>query len=122
MNWNEYLTYIDGNVFWKKKSSKYSKVKVGDRVNGNNIGDYLEVKFMYKSYPLHRVIWEMHNGPIPEGMQIDHINHIRTDNRLENLRLVTAPENMQNKSMDKRNKTGFTGVRLDKKTGYTRLR
>jgi hypothetical protein len=32
----------------------------------------------------------------PKGMQIDHINRVRSDNRRENLRIVTAKENMQN--------------------------
>lgn len=45
---------------------------------------------------LHRVVWEAFNGEIPEGMEIDHVNAIRDDNRLENLRLVTHKENCNN--------------------------
>lgn len=45
---------------------------------------------------LHRVIWEVFKGEIPQGMEIDHINTIRDDNRLENLRLVTHKENCNN--------------------------
>lgn len=36
----------------------------------------------------HRLIWEAAYGPIPDGMQIHHKNHIRTDNRLCNLECV----------------------------------
>jgi hypothetical protein len=43
----------------------------------------------------HRVLWEAFNGPIPEGMQVDHINGKKDDNRLENLRLVTNAENLR---------------------------
>ncbi|WP_077825984.1 HNH endonuclease signature motif containing protein [Escherichia coli] len=32
--------------------------------------------FCGKRYCVHRIIWEMHNGPIPEGYQIDHIDII----------------------------------------------
>ena len=46
----------------------------------------------------HRVIWEELHGPIPEGMQIDHINRIRTDNSISNLRLVLPHENAENTS------------------------
>lgn len=41
----------------------------------------------------HRIIWETFNGKIPEGMQIDHINNDRSDNRLINLRLCSAHQN-----------------------------
>ena len=42
---------------------------------------------------IHRLVWEAFNGPIPEGMQVNHINEDRTDNRLENLNLLTNKEN-----------------------------
>lgn len=51
----------------------------------------------------HRVVWMAFNGPIPKGMNIDHINRIKTDNRLENLRLVTVYKNMKNKTKDDKN-------------------
>jgi hypothetical protein len=40
----------------------------------------------------HRVLWERAFGPIPEGHHVHHVNHDRTDNRLENLRLVLGVE------------------------------
>lgn len=36
----------------------------------------------------HRIVWEAAHGPIPPGFQIHHINHDRTDNRLDNLECV----------------------------------
>ncbi len=39
------------------------------------------------------IIWVAANGPVPYGMQIDHINGNKQDNRLCNLHLVTASEN-----------------------------
>lgn len=42
----------------------------------------------------HRLIWEFVHGPIPQGMQINHINGVKTDNRIENLELVTPAENI----------------------------
>lgn len=43
-------------------------------------------------------------------MQVDHINHDRTDNRIENLRLVNANENCKNQKASTRNKSGVVGV------------
>lgn len=45
---------------------------------------------------VHRLVYETFKGEIPEGYQIDHINTIRNDNRLDNLRIVTPKENMNN--------------------------
>jgi hypothetical protein len=41
-------------------------------------------------------VWETFNGEIPQGYEIDHINTIKDDNRLENLRCVTHKENSNN--------------------------
>lgn len=47
-----------------------------------------------KQYSIHRLVWEAFNGQIPENMQVNHINEIKTDNRLSNLNLMTAKENL----------------------------
>lgn len=46
-----------------------------------------------KTYRVHILVYEAFNGPIPENMQVNHINEIKTDNRLSNLNLMTAKEN-----------------------------
>lgn len=46
------------------------------------------------NYYIHRLVFEAFNGPIPEGLQVNHINEIKTDNRLSNLNLMTAKENI----------------------------
>ena len=49
-----------------------------------------------KSLFVHRLVWEAFNGPIPDGYEIDHVNTIRGDNRLSNLRVATPKENRNN--------------------------
>ena len=44
-------------------------------------------------YLVHRLVWEAFNGQIPENMQVNHINEIKSDNRLKNLNLMTPKEN-----------------------------
>lgn len=44
----------------------------------------------------HRLVWEAFNGrEVPEGYQVGHINGVKNDNRVENLRVVTRSENMR---------------------------
>lgn len=49
-----------------------------------------------KAVAVHRLVMAAFVGPCPEGQQVDHINAVRSDNRLINLRYVTRLENMAN--------------------------
>lgn len=49
--------------------------------------------FKGKFFSIHRIVFEAFVGEIPEGMQINHINEDKSDNRLINLNLMTAKEN-----------------------------
>jgi hypothetical protein len=62
---------------------------------------------------LHRLIWVLSNGPIPNGMEIDHINGNPSDNRIENLRLCNRSQNCQNVKRRKDNLSGAKGVFFD---------
>lgn len=57
----------------------------------------------------HRLIWIYMTGKEPEGY-IDHINHIKTDNRWCNLRDVTKQDNEKNLGKSPKNTSGITGV------------
>ena len=82
--------------------------------SAGNIAGYMEVQgyiavgidgSMFKS---HRLIWKLINGTEPE--EIDHINHDRADNRLENLRAATDKINRKNRKLPKHNTSGVMGV------------
>lgn len=65
-----------------------------------------------KRYAAHRLVWLYIRGEWPVDC-IDHINRIRTDNRLANIRAATRAQNMQNLGVDYKNKSGFRGVSFD---------
>ena len=87
---------------------------VGDFVGSVNNHGYLQTKIDYKSYKVHRLIWCYVYGEIPSD-HIDHINHDRCDNRIENLRLVTRIKQSQNVSRRKDNVSGQVGVSWEKR-------
>ena len=48
-----------------------------------------------KTYYIHRFEWECVKGDIPEGFVIDHIDSVKTNNKIENLQLLTLEENVR---------------------------
>lgn len=61
----------------------------------------------------HRVAWELTNGPISEGMVLDHMCHQLLCINPAHLREITQAQNMQNrKGPTKRSKTGVAGVQF----------
>ena len=79
------LRHIQGYVKQLQENSRTGYLEVGLNKDGNR-----------KTLRVHRLVWEAFNGEITEGLEIDHINAIRTDNKLENLRLVTHKDNLNN--------------------------
>lgn len=104
-----------GRLIWtscNRNSSKNGSVAGYRQKSG-----YRYINHKQKLRRENRLIWMFFNGSIPYGMQVDHINRIRDDNRIENLRLVSNAENQKNKSLSIRNKTGISGVSRHKKAG-----
>ena len=68
--------------------------KRGRPVTHHNPQGYVQVRFKERYFGLaHRLIWESVHGPIPAGLQINHKNGVKSDNRIANLEAVTASEN-----------------------------
>jgi hypothetical protein len=109
MDYNNLFTYDNGDLYWISSNARNVKLnnnKAGSLRRDGYIGIFINSKYHFA----HRIIWEMHNGRIPKGLVIDHINGIRSDNRLENLRLCTESQNCFNRPKQSNNKSGFKGV------------
>lgn len=91
--------------------------KAGTEVGSISHNRYWEMGFDNKGFLVHRIVWALHNGEIPAGMVIDHIDGDGLNNRIENLRVVTQQSNMRNAKMYSSNKTGFVGVARTSKDG-----
>ena len=91
----------------------------GEEVGCKSKNGALIVRVDYEIHYVHRVVFAMHYGRWPNS-QIDHINGIPNDNRIENLREATASQNSSNRRKSTRNTTGYKGVSFSKKTGKWR--
>ena len=90
---------------WKNFNTRFAGVGAG---SPNNEG-YVHIKISGRLHKAHRLAWLITHREWPYG-QIDHINHNRSDNRLDNLRVVTNQQNTYNQKKRKTNASGFTGV------------
>ena len=116
MMWDDLFTYKDGVLYWSCNRAN-NKIEAGSVAGSKHHRGYwtIRVNGICCTWR-HRIIWEMFNGPIPDGMEIDHINHIPGDDRIENLRMVTRQENNRNKIIPANNTSGCVGVTWNKKT------
>jgi hypothetical protein len=95
MNISEYLQYNPetGDIIWIKKPNY--KIQIGNIAGHARFGGYIQIKFNGKLYKAHRLAWYLHHGVWPQN-DIDHINGIKNDNRISNLRDVTRSKNLLN--------------------------
>jgi len=86
-----------------------SKIEVGfhsdadwEEMEGSLCGregkKYRQFHINGKTVKSYHLVWMLHNGEIPNGLLVDHINIDPSDDRIENLRLLTNAQNLQNKS------------------------
>ena len=79
----EKFYYKDGHLYKKYNDKKFGSID----------GSYYSGSFNNRKIKVHCLIWIYHNGEIPCGMIVDHVNGLSTDNRIENLAIKTLSEN-----------------------------
>lgn len=113
--------YKDGHLYWKIKPSKCTSI--GDKVgclDTHNL--YIKSSYKDKNYLVHRLVFAWHYGYFPK--MIDHINGIRFDNRIENLRAADDKSNQWNQKLHSRNTSNYKNVifRKDKQRWACRFK
>jgi len=101
----ELLFYCpDAGVFsWVAPTSR--RVAKGDVAGAKDHYGYVVIRLDRILYKAHRLAWLYEYGEMPDG-GLDHINRIKSDNRIANLRIANQSENMQNLE-------GMRGIRWD---------
>ena len=122
---NDMLEYRPdtGEFIWRERSEDFPSPMpsirgfnsrcAGKPVYEEGHKGYRRIQILGKRYKSHRLAWAMHYGNWPAD-QIDHINGVRSDNRIKNLRDVPQIENSRNMKRPSNNMSGVTGVGWDK--------
>ena len=105
MTWQQLDEHTDYEIYseYDDDSHCYPIRKIGTNPKILKTGvdkGYVYIYLNNVKYNVHRVIAEQFiaNNDPDNQTEVDHINHIRTDNRIENLRWVTSLQNQNNKS------------------------
>lgn len=129
----ECLSYCpeNGKLYWLPRPRAHFNSDHGESVsNGSYAGQaagteagqgYITIGINGVRYKAHRIVWKYWYGTEPDC--IDHINHDRADNRIENLRDVSHKENLQNRrplptmAVNDATQSGIRGINYDKHAG-----
>lgn len=101
----------DTGIFTNKITRSPSSIKGCE--SGYLCRGYIVIKIYGKNYLAHRLAWLYTFGYFPEKY-LDHINLIKSDNRISNLREANQSQNQGNTLKHKRNTSGYKGVCFDK--------
>ena len=88
MGKTELKVFKDGRIQYLDR-----RIKIWKDKKANDNKGYLQTNINGKTVTVHTIIALCYLGEKPEGKQIDHINSIRNDNRVENLQYISQSEN-----------------------------
>ncbi len=107
----ELFTNKDDVLYWNKaKSNRVAGKKAGYTSDSG----YRVISVDNFKYREHTLIWIWYYGYMPK-QQIDHIDHDKLNNSIDNLRLVSAKENNKNRPKQSNNSSGCVGVSWHKR-------
>ncbi len=116
MSAKELFEYRDGDLYRKVKTNVGQRI--GQRIGWTDKDGYRRHEVNGVSTGVHRTIFFLHHGYVPKVL--DHINGVRSDNRIENLREATLSQNQHNTKLRKDSTTGVKNVTYER--GLYRVR
>lgn len=112
-----------GDITWRNVAGRWGRIPAGTKATSVDSKGYLYVHIYdpetrkSRNIRAHRLIWLLTYKEYPEET-IDHVNRVRADNRLCNLRLATKSQQLFNTNVRADNKCGVTGVSVTRNGTY----
>lgn len=103
------ISYEKDTGIFRWIDSRNNRVQIGS-IAGYIHNGYTTIEINGFPIKAHRLAYAMVNGSLDVGVEIDHINGVKSDNRISNLRIASISQNECNKAIQKNNTTGFKGV------------
>lgn len=98
------MAQFRNSPYYATKDGKIINISKKIEIRFEKSGNYLRFVGNYnlnkKHFLVHRAVWEAFNGPIPEGLDIDHIDGNPHNNSLSNLQAITHRENILKRNID----------------------
>jgi len=111
-----------GQFVWLDRTTKTTNIAVGSVAGCVRTSGYCVICIDGRAYKAHRLAWMYEHGSMPEK-DIDHINGIKSDNRICNLRQATNQQNAENKRKPHSNNShGYLGVSKEGPRWKARIR
>lgn len=110
----EYFDYDDGRLIWRKRASY--KTHIGEEAGSFNADGYVQVGLLGGRWLAHRLIFMGMKGYLPR--LVDHRDHNKANNRIENLRDLSYSDNIMN-TPKIWSSTGYRGIRRTPFNKYT---
>ena len=109
-----FLDYDRERGFFSWRISR-GRAKAGALAGNTDHQGYRRIKINGVFYTVHRLVWLVEHGVFPE-QELDHIDRVRDNNQINNLRQVSRKVNMENTGMHGKNTSGYKGVSFSKQS------
>ena len=108
------LDYDPATGVFTRRISNNFRYKIGDVAGSYDKDGYIRIQVQGRLYIAHRLAWLYVHGAWPPA-QIDHINGVRDDNRIANLREATNTDNCRNAKKRRNTRCALKGVYMEGK-------
>jgi hypothetical protein len=101
--------YRDGQLWWRERQNP--RIDLAKPAGSVVAGRYRIIKIGAAKHQAHRLVWLWHGRDLPEHpFVLDHVNRVKDDNAIENLRVADQSSNQFNKDLTDTNRSGIKGV------------